>query len=327
MSRIPRSSMLFLSSIVMSCFVCHALCVTGSDPSASAVLNARDCYCRGLGRVLVLIIHNRHKKCMFGGPCFGGNRRRLSCRNFGALSQERRCLITRMRRSSPKRSAAAASADTGIDGLAALDLILKRIVLDSSSVEVGALVSPSRPSVREVNEVLTAASQGSSALRRLPAPQCCAALRALCADVDPQLFPKKIAAKVNKAVRSNRSNPRVTVTDMLNPVAGTKTAGTPQGKYSARAADLVTNLLAILAAVGLADGSQSPLAVAKEWAPALGLETTTMQLLLIRSKASAKRSLIDRYTRTTGQAMGAATGLLRRLQSLCHGCLVFHGAL
>ena len=235
---------------------------------------------------------------MFGGPCFGGNRRRLSCRNFGALSQERRCLITRMRRSSPKRSAAAASADTGMDGLAALDLILKRIVLDSSSVEVGALVSPSRPSVREVNEVLTAASKGSSALRRLPAPQCCAALRALCADVDPQLFPKKIAAKVNKAVRSNRSNPRVTVTDMLNPVAGTKTAGTPQGKYSARAADLVTNLLAILAAVGLADGSQSPLAVAKEWAPALGLETTTMQLLLIRSKASAK-SVIAALRATT----------------------------
>ena len=49
--------MLFLSSIVMSCFVCHALCVTGSDPAASAVLNARDCYCRGLGRVLVLINH------------------------------------------------------------------------------------------------------------------------------------------------------------------------------------------------------------------------------------------------------------------------------
>ena len=42
MSRIPRSLMLFLSSIVMSCFVCHALCVTGCDLSASAVLYAHE---------------------------------------------------------------------------------------------------------------------------------------------------------------------------------------------------------------------------------------------------------------------------------------------
>ena len=43
-----RSLMLFLSSIVMSCFVCHALCVTGCDLSASAVLYAHDRYCRGV---------------------------------------------------------------------------------------------------------------------------------------------------------------------------------------------------------------------------------------------------------------------------------------
>ena len=38
-------------------FVCHALCGAGSDLSASAVLYAHDRYCRGLGRVLVLILH------------------------------------------------------------------------------------------------------------------------------------------------------------------------------------------------------------------------------------------------------------------------------
>ena len=48
--------MLFLSSIILSCFVC-VLVRCGSDLSASAVLYAHDRYCRGLGRVLVLIIH------------------------------------------------------------------------------------------------------------------------------------------------------------------------------------------------------------------------------------------------------------------------------
>ena len=47
----------------MSCFVCHALCVTGSDLSASAVLYAHDRYCRGLGRVLVLILHRESTVC------------------------------------------------------------------------------------------------------------------------------------------------------------------------------------------------------------------------------------------------------------------------
>ena len=48
--------MLFLSSIMSPCFVC-VLVRCRSDLSASAVLYAHDRYCRGLGRVLVLIIH------------------------------------------------------------------------------------------------------------------------------------------------------------------------------------------------------------------------------------------------------------------------------
>ena len=48
--------MLFLSSIISPCVVCvFARC--RSDLSALAVLYAHDRYCRGLGRVLVLIIH------------------------------------------------------------------------------------------------------------------------------------------------------------------------------------------------------------------------------------------------------------------------------
>ena len=49
--------MLFLSSITSPCVVCvFARC--RSDLSALAVLYAHDRYCRGLGRVLVLIIHS-----------------------------------------------------------------------------------------------------------------------------------------------------------------------------------------------------------------------------------------------------------------------------
>ena len=48
--------MLFLSSIISPCVVCvFARC--WCDLSALAVLYAHDRYCRGLGRVLVLIIH------------------------------------------------------------------------------------------------------------------------------------------------------------------------------------------------------------------------------------------------------------------------------
>ena len=56
MFRIPRSSMLFLSSRVSPCFMCDFVRFR-SDPSASAVLDAHDRYCWGLGRVLVFIIH------------------------------------------------------------------------------------------------------------------------------------------------------------------------------------------------------------------------------------------------------------------------------
>ena len=56
MFRIPRSSMLFLSSRVSPCFMCDFVRFR-SDPSASAVLDAHDRYCWGLGRVLVFMIH------------------------------------------------------------------------------------------------------------------------------------------------------------------------------------------------------------------------------------------------------------------------------
>ena len=51
--------MLFLSGIISPCFVC-VFVRCRSDLSASAVLYAHDRYCRGLGRVLVLIIHGHH---------------------------------------------------------------------------------------------------------------------------------------------------------------------------------------------------------------------------------------------------------------------------
>ena len=83
MFRIPRSSMLFLSSIISPCFVCvFARC--RSDLSASAVLHAHDRYCRGLGRVLVLIIHSE----VFDAPDRGTNTLQTSQENFLCEGQQ-----------------------------------------------------------------------------------------------------------------------------------------------------------------------------------------------------------------------------------------------
>ena len=53
------------------CFVC-VLVRCRSDLSASAVLYAHDRYCRGLGRVLVLIIHDTHERFDLPAPDFTG---------------------------------------------------------------------------------------------------------------------------------------------------------------------------------------------------------------------------------------------------------------
>ena len=186
-----------------------------------------------------------------------------------------------------------------MDGLAALDLILQRLMGGAGASDIHDLVAPPKLAVTEVNEVLTAAAQGGApALQRLqhiPVLKCAAALHALCADVDPPLFSKKLAAKVNKAVRTNRSNPRVSVSQML---LGTpaKADGAAEGQYSTRAATFVSQLLALLAAVGLADGSASPLAIAKAWAPSLGLEMTTVQLLLAHGLMIGAASLCSDNT-------------------------------
>ena len=84
MFRIPRSSMLFLSSIVIALRrVCLCSCVR-SDLSASAVLYAHDRYCRGLGRVLVLIIHSE----VFDAPDRGTNTLQTSQENFLCEGQQ-----------------------------------------------------------------------------------------------------------------------------------------------------------------------------------------------------------------------------------------------
>ena len=56
-----------------------------------------------------------------------------------------------------------------MDGLAALDLILQRLMSGAGSSDINDLVTPERKlSVPEVNEVLTAAAQGGApALQRL----------------------------------------------------------------------------------------------------------------------------------------------------------------
>ena len=175
-----------------------------------------------------------------------------------------------------------------MDGLSALEMILDRIVFALGDPQVASLVRPGRPSIVDVNEVLTAAAEGVTSLSQVQPSQCCTALRALCADVQPPLFSGKLISRINKVVRTNRSNPRISVYEMLLPIGAKGGSSTPAAQYGNRAAALVSKLLAVLASIGFADHEVNPLAIAKEWAPALGLETATLQLLLIRSKADDK---------------------------------------
>jgi hypothetical protein len=204
------------------------------------------------------------------------------------------------------------------DGLPALEVLVDYITqaADPSAPDHGSLLKPGAPT-KITEAVFAAAMEGAADLtqKNFSVSACCVAVHELCALVQPPLIAKNHVSEIKKQARLVQKEKRTTaVATMLTPVMRGFSPAAQQ--RSARAAALVSRLLALLAAVGRSARHlpSSPLAIAKTWAPALGLDATTLQLLLIHRYSAAARTRCARASTAHRARTRVQLALFQRAQ-------------
>ena len=189
---------------------------------------------------------------------------------------------------------------SGADSLPVLEAVIEHV--SSTAVDGASELSYLLQEVKASADAESArAAVESGSVESMDIGTCCRAVRTLCTTSQPPLLPKNQMTKLKKAVQqAHASNNSVPVASLLL-LPGGKGAS---AERSARAAECVAKLLALLTRVGLR-AQKNPLDIAKIWAPALGLDNTTIQLLLIRSTGAAERQTSRQASRQASRQSAA----------------------